>query len=199
MNDANNTDDMNGANDVNDAGQRQAWAIWITGLPGSGKTTIAKKVCEKLKTSVTLKHLQLDRVRKVITPNPRYTDEEREIVYASLAYMAHILVESGICVVIDATANRRKYRDLARELIPHFVEVYVECPLGVCVEREGARDLGYAPTGIYAQAGGGGTVPGVDVTYEEPLNPEIVVRSDLRDADACAEEIAEWVRGGKWA
>lgn len=195
MNDTNNTTDANGANNVNDTGRKEAWAIWITGLPGSGKTTIAKKVFEKLKTSVTLKHLQLDRVRKVITPNPRYTDEEREIVYASLAYMAHILVESGICVVIDATANRRKYRDRARELIPHFVEVYVECPLGVCVTREQARDTGYAPTGIYAQAGAGGTVPGVDVMYEEPLNPEIVVRSDLRGADACADAIVEFVRG----
>ncbi len=177
---------MGGNVQVNDA-----YAIWITGVPGCGKTTIATKVAELLGADVT--HLQLDRVRKVITPTPQYTEEERNIVYASLAYMAHLLVNSGITVIIDATANRRRYRNLARELIPRFIEVYIECPFDVCVQREQSRDAGYAPTKIYAHSGQGGTVPGVDVEYEAPLNPEIVVRSDLMDADSCAHEIVEYV------
>ncbi len=167
-----------------------ACAIWITGLPGSGKTTIAEMVAE----SLGAKHLQLDRVRKVVTPNPDYSDKERGIVYASLAYMAHLLVDSGVSVVIDATANRHKYRDLARELIPRFVEVYVECPIEVCMARERVRGTGYAPARIYAGAGKGGTVPGVDVEYEAPLRPEVVVRSDLVDADVCADQIVRYVR-----
>ncbi|KAF5415995.1 MAG: putative adenylyl-sulfate kinase [Candidatus Methanogaster sp.] len=168
-------------------------AIWITGLPGSGKTTIAEKVAE----SLGAKHLQLDRVRKVITPDPDYSDKERGIVYASLAYMAYLLVDSRVQVVIDATANRREYRDLARKLIPRFVEVYVECPIEVCMERERERDTGYAPARIYAGAGKGGTVPGVDVEYEVPLHPEVVVRSDLMDADGCADQIVRYVRERK--
>jgi len=182
--------------DAKDAGTgTDACAIWITGLPGSGKTTIAEKVAETLGA----KHLQLDRVRKVITPDPDYSDKERGIVYASLAYMAYLLVDSGVSVVIDATANRREYRDLARKLIPRFVEVYVECPIEVCMERERVRDTGYAPARIYAGAGKGGTVPGVDVEYEAPLRPEVVVRSDLMDADGCADQIARYVRERKSA
>jgi adenylylsulfate kinase len=177
--------------DTKDAGTgADACAIWITGLPGSGKTTIAEKVAETLGA----KHLQLDRVRKVITPDPDYSDKERGIVYASLAYMAYLLVDSRVCVVIDATANRREYRDLARKLIPRFIEVYVECPIEVCMERERERDTGYAPARIYAGAGKGGTVPGVDVEYEAPLHPEVVVRSDLMGADGCADQIVKYVR-----
>jgi adenylylsulfate kinase len=178
---------VNGADAGTDA---DACAIWITGLPGSGKTTIAEKVAGALGA----KHLQLDRVRKVVTPNPDYSDKERGIVYASLAYMAYLLVDS-----IDATANRREYRDLARKLIPRFIEVYVECPIEVCMERERVRDTGYAPAKIYAGAGKGGTVPGVDVKYEAPLRPEVVVRSDLMDADGCADQIVRYVRERKSA
>ena len=172
-----------------------AYAIWITGLPGCGKTTIAEKVHKSLcdLQGCSVKHLQLDKIRKVITPNPQYTDEERTIVYASLAYMAHLLVDSGISVIIDATANQRKYRDLARSLIPRFIEVHVKCPLDVCIKRERIRHAEYAPTGIYASAGAGGTVPGVDITYEAPLHPEIVVQSDRTDATACADAIIRYI------
>ena len=168
----------------------RAFAVWITGLPGSGKTSIAKKVCE----SLNAKHLQLDQIRKVITPHPEYTEKERDIVYASLAYMAYLLVDSGINVVIDATANKQRYRDLARTLIPRFVEVYVNCPLEMCIERECIRHAKYSPAHIYASSGKGGTVPGVDVLYEAPMHPEVVVRSDLLNTDTCADVIVEYVR-----
>jgi adenylylsulfate kinase len=111
--------------------------------------------------------------------------------------MAYLLVDSRVSVVIDATANRREYRDLARKLIPRFIEVHVECPIEVCMERERVRDAGYAPVRIYAGAGKGGTVPGVDVEYEAPLHPEAVVRSDLMDADGCADQIVGYVRERK--
>ena len=107
-----------------------AWVVWFTGLPGCGKTTIAERVEALLhENGVNAKTLQLDEIRKVITPHPRYTEEERDIVYASLAYMAKLLAEDRINVIIDATANRRRYRDLARKLIPIFGEVYIRAPL----------------------------------------------------------------------
>jgi len=61
-----------------------AFAVWFTGLPGSGKTVIAARTSALLENEgIPVKILQLDEIRRVLTPNPRYTDEERDIVYAS--------------------------------------------------------------------------------------------------------------------
>ena len=71
-----------------------SWAVWITGLPGSGKTVIARKVrriLEERDVSGSVKVLELDEIRRFITPHPTYSDEERELVYASLVYMAKLL------------------------------------------------------------------------------------------------------------
>jgi adenylylsulfate kinase len=172
------------------------WAIWITGLPGSGKSVIADNVRAILKVQV----LELDEIRKFITPKPSYSDDERDIVYASLVYMAKLLVTSGNSVIIDATANRRRYRDRARAAIRNFAEVYVKCSLDTCMERERDRKAKYAPTGIYKRSNkDGATVPGVNVPYEEPVNPEVVVDSEQMGVNACAEKVVEYIIMQGWS
>jgi adenylylsulfate kinase len=174
------------------------WAIWITGLPGSGKSVIADKVRQILQERV--KVLELDEIRKFITPKPSYSDDERDIVYASLVYMAKLLVASGISVIIDATANRRRYRDRARATIPNFAEVYVKCSLDTCMERERDRKATYAPTGIYKKSENeGATVPGVNVPYEEPLNPEVVEDSEQMSVKECAERVVAFIIKQGWS
>jgi len=172
-----------------------AFAVWFTGLPGSGKTVIASRTSSILREKgIAVKIVQLDEIRRVLTPSPKYTDEERDIVYASLGYMAKLLTECGMNVFIDATANKRKYRDAARRLIPQFAEVFVRCPLSVCMEREDRRKAVYSPEGIYKKSTQkGATVPGVNVPYEEPLNPEIVIDSDKIKPDVSAEKVADAV------
>jgi len=169
-----------------------AWVMWFTGLPGCGKTTIADKVLTILsENGINARILQLDEIRRAITPEPKYTEEERDIVYASLAYMAKLLAEGGVNVIIDATANRRRYRDLARRLIPHFAEVFIRAPLPVCMEREAKRKAKFSPKDIYKKAAGEkAAVPGVNVAYEEPLTPEIEVDTTSMDSDECARAIA---------
>ncbi|MCZ7362701.1 MAG: adenylyl-sulfate kinase, partial [Candidatus Methanoperedens sp.] len=123
-----------------------AFAVWFTGLPGSGKTAIASRTSTLLeKKGIKVKILQLDEIRHVLTPEPKYTDEERDIVYASLAYMAKLLTECGVNVFIDATANRRRYRDAARKIIPDFAEVFIRCPIETCMEREAKRKAVFSP------------------------------------------------------
>lgn len=163
-----------------------SWAIWVTGRPGSGKSVIARAAAAELRTlGEPVQVLELDEVRKAITPQPRYTDGERDVVYRALGYMAALLTEAGVPVIIDATAHRRAWRDLARAAIPHFAEVQLLCPPEVCRERERTRTRGHAPRGIYEQAGKpGATVPGVDVPYETALAPELTI-------DTAAERIPQ--------
>jgi adenylylsulfate kinase len=170
-----------------------AWVVWFTGLPGCGKTTIAKTVKAVLsEKGIEVKILQLDEIRRVVTPNPRYTDEEREIVYASLAYMAKLLAEAGRNVIVDATANRRRYRDLGRRLVPNFAEVYIRADIDTCMAREARRKAEFSPKDIYKKAvHERATVPGINIDYEEPLDPEIDVDSSRMDPEHNAEFIAK--------
>ncbi len=129
--------------------------------------------------------LESDAVRREITPKATYGDAERDIFYAALAYIARLLVEHDVPVIVDATANRRAYRDRARAEIPRFVEVHVRCPLEVCRSRD--------PKGIYRRGANGSApnVPGLTAPYEEPLRPEVVVDGERDAPSVSAQKIVE--------
>ncbi len=173
-----------------------SWAIWITGLPGSGKSALARAAAEELRAQgepVTV--LEMDAVRRVLTPAPAYSDAEREVVYRALVFLAVLLTGQGRPVIVDATAHRRAWRDLARRRIARFAEVQLSCPLDVCREREARRTEGHAPRGIYARAGApGATVPGVDVPYEPALAPDLVARTDVEEIPAAAARVVALAR-----
>lgn len=170
-----------------------SWAIWITGLPGSGKSVIARAATVQLRDQgEPVRLLELDEIRKTLTPRPRYTDAERDVVYRALVYMAVQATEADVPVIIDATAHRRAWRELARAAIARFAEVQIVCPSEICRQREQRRTSRHSPSGIYAWAGQpGATVPGVDVPYEPGLAPELVIDSAAESADAAAARVAE--------
>ena len=172
---------------------REGWCVWATGLPGSGKSTIADLLLEKLKArKINAQSVSIDMLRHAVTPKPTYSEGERDTVYAALVFTAKLLTENGVNVIIDATGNRRRYRDQAREQIPKFVEVYLRCPLDLCVRREAQRKNTYqAPTQIYKKglAGKSRTVPGINVPYEEPTHPELVIDTDKHTPEESAQKI----------
>lgn len=174
-----------------------SWAVWITGPPGSGKTVIARGVeAELAALGQPVTRLELDEIRQCITPSPRYTDRERDVVYRALGYMAVLLVEAGTPVLIDATAHRRAWRDRVRQAIAHFAEVQLVCPLAICQQRERERVSGHAPRGIYQQAGRpGATVPGVDVPYETALAPELLIDTSVCTVAESVEQVVRLVGG----
>jgi len=162
----------------------RAFAVWLTGLPASGKSTVARALAAELAgKGIRAAVLESDAVRREITPLPKYSDEEREAFYATLAYIARVLVLHGVPVIVDATANLRAYRDRARAAIPRFLEVYVRCPLAVCQARD--------PKGIYRRGAEGTSqnVPGVSVPYEPPLLPEGIVDGETEDPATAARRI----------
>lgn len=173
------------------------WAIWLTGMPGSGKSTLARLVARTLlQKHIHAQVLSIEMVREVLTAQPKYTEEERHTVYGALVFVAEMLTHNGVNVIIDATANRRKYRNTARRGIRRFAEIYLKCPLDVCVHREQKRKRKFgAPSDIYlkAKTGASKTVPGAGVPYETPRSPELAVdTSKLRPSES-AEHIVKYV------
>ena len=161
-----------------------SFAVWITGLPASGKSTITSVLRPKIeKMGLPVEVLESDSVRRMLTPTPTYSPEERDLFYRALAVMGSRLVAHGVVVVFDATATRRAYRDFARSLIDRFVEVAVECPLGICMARD--------RKGTYAKgmAGHSMTVPGLQDPYEAPISPDLRIDSIRTPASEAADSI----------
>ena len=167
----------------------QAFAIWITGLPASGKSTIVLALRPQLKAlGLTVDVLESDEVRRTLTPKPTYSPEERDLFYRALAFTGQRLVAHGVTVLFDATASRQAYRDYARGVIPRFIEVAVDCPLEVCMERDrkGTYQKGLRGESI--------TVPGLQTPYEAPMNPELRIDTTIVSADEAAKRICDFVR-----
>ncbi len=153
--------------------RQEGFAVWITGLPASGKSTITRELVKRLnELDVPVVPLESDEMRKILTPEPTYSLEERYRFYWALVLIGERITASGVNVIFDATAGKRAYRDHARALISRFLEVYVDCPLDICRSRD--------PKGIYASAvsGRAATVPGIQIPYEPPVNPEIIVNGE---------------------
>jgi len=127
--------------------------------------------------------LESDLLRQIFTPHPRYDEEERDNFYRQMAYVGVLLTQHGVPVIFDATANRRIYRDRVRQQIAKFLEVYVDCPLTICISRD--------PKGIYraARIGTANAVPGLQAVYEPPQEPDLVVHGDEETPEVAAQRI----------
>ena len=170
-----------------------AFAVWITGLPASGKSTLTAEVEKQLHAlGIKVAVLESDALRRAFSSRTSYDEEDREYFYGSLAFIGRVLTEHGIVVIFDATANRRIYRDRARQQIERFIEVFVDSPLEKCVERD--------PKGIYrsAREGRASHVPGIQDPYEPPLSPELVVRGDRDDPVDAARRVLGVLADKQW-
>jgi len=172
--------------------EEQGFAVWITGIPSSGKSSITRELVVKLKAQgIATAVFESDQMRRILTPAPSYSTDERDRFYGILARIGQVMTQQRINVIFDATANKRLYRDLARELIPRYIEAYLQCPLELCMQRD--------PKGIYRSAQEGQTafVPGLQVPYEPPLHPEITL--DCRQAPAMnADSLVSLLRFRKY-
>lgn len=160
--------------------------MWITGLPASGKSTLSRELQAQLsERGIDAALLESDALRRILSNHPSYDEQDRDAFYRLLAYVGTLLTKHGVPVIFDATANRREYRDRVRQQIDQFLEVYVECPLEVCMARD--------PKAIYSQArqGTATNVPGMQAAYEPPGKPDLLVRGDTERPAAAAARIVE--------
>lgn len=168
--------------------ESQGFAIWISGLPASGKSLLSAALVRRLaERDVRAAVLESDVLRKAFATSSesQYSPQDRAYFYRSMAFIGRILTEHGVPVIFDATANKRAFRDQARQEIPRFIEVYVDTPLEVCMQRD--------PKGIYRKARDGQAtdVPGLQSEYEPPLKPEVVFHGEREDAEVGAKRILE--------
>ena len=163
-----------------------SWAIWITGRPGSGKTTLARSVAQALRDrGVTVQVLELSAVRKAILGGHPETEHERDLVHRALAYTAMALTSAGVPVIVDATAPRRAWREWARTLIPHFAEVQLVCSPEVCMVREQTARWHSASAETTLTA----TLPELALDYELSLRPELTLDTEVHEGWAAVEEV----------
>jgi adenylyl-sulfate kinase len=164
--------------------ENQGWTIWLTGLPASGKTTLARAIQARLRQyGIVAALLDSDTMRTILSPTSDYSAGGRAAFYRQLTDLTAHLTADGVNVIIAATANRRSYRQRAREQLHPFTEVWVRCALDVCRARD--------PKHLYQRADSGmiRDLPGVDAPYEPPEAPDLVVDTDQQTPEAAADAV----------
>lgn len=155
--------------------------VWFTGLPASGKSTLARHVRDRLAATRPCVVLDSDELRDVLGATS-YDRESRAQFYRSLRALASLLAAQGLVVLVAATAPLREHRSFDRST-PRVIEVYLATSLDVCEARD--------PKGLYAAARRHETrtLPGVGEPYEAPLAPTLVASGgeDARAVDALVE------------
>jgi bifunctional enzyme CysN/CysC len=163
---------------------RRALAVWFTGLSCSGKTTISRAVRERLAAQGhQVELLDGDIVRKHLSKGLGFSREDREENIRRIGFVARLLADHGVIVLVAAISPYRDTRDEVRRSIGDFVEVYVNAPLEICEQRD--------DKGLYQQARAGKIrgFTGIDDPYEPPLAPELECRTDRESVEECVEKV----------
>jgi len=165
----------------------RGFTIWLTGLSCSGKTTLAKLIEIGLRDR-GLKRIEIldgDVVRTHFSKGLSYSKEDRDTNIKRIGYVCKLLTRNGVAVISAAISPYREVRDFNRREIGDFIEVYCRCPLEVCVERDAK--------GLYKKALAGEikNYTGIDDPYEEPLNPEVVLKTDKETPEESARKVIQ--------
>jgi adenylylsulfate kinase-like enzyme len=162
--------------------------VWLTGPPGSGKTTLACCLAERLASAgVSVTMLDWAALRAFVFAASWVDEHDEETAHRALAWTAKLLAEAGLVVVIDATAPRRAWRARAREIVGDLLEVQLMCPADVCLDRE--RAARWSPYGGVATA-----TPDLAVEYEYSTNPDLLLDTETRSAWTAAEDLVRFAR-----
>jgi adenylyl-sulfate kinase len=155
--------------------QQQPLVIWFTGLSGAGKSTLAHGITRKLHDSgIHTFHLDGDNLRSGLNSNLGFSEQDRTENIRRAAEVASLMADAGLVVLSSFISPFQKDRELVRKIIgsDRLVEVYVDCPLEICEQRD--------VKGLYKRARSGElkNFTGIDSPYEVPSNPDIHVRTD---------------------
>jgi len=173
---------------TNDTG----FVLWLTGLSGAGKTTVAAKLAPALaERGHRVELLDGDEVRTNLCQELGFSREDRDTNIARIGYVAGKLAKHGVAVLVAAISPYREARDRVRASVDNFVEIHVAAPLTTCAERD--------VKGLYAKALAGQikNFTGVSDPYEPPLHPEVVLHTERTSVDESVEQVLGWLEANE--
>jgi len=149
------------------------FVVWLTGLPGSGKTTIARELAPKLlELGFPVEVLDGDEIRQNLSKGLGFSREDRETHLKRSVYVAKLLSRNRVAVIAAFISPYRNIREYARKETTNFLEVFVKCSVETCARRD--------PKGLYKKASSGQIkdLTGPQDLYEAPLNPDLVIDTE---------------------
>ncbi len=165
--------------------------IWLTGLPGSGKTTVAEKLVAILREKKSkVEMLDGDQVRKWLSPEAGFSKEDRERHLIRVAHVSRLLARNDVIVVASFVSPYRNVRKRIRDIVEEeeglkFLEVFAKCSIDTCIKRD--------PKGLYKKALRGEIkdMTGIDDAFEEPIDPEVIIDTENENPEISASKILE--------
>ncbi|MEA2056632.1 MAG: adenylyl-sulfate kinase [Patescibacteria group bacterium] len=167
---------------------KKGFVLWFTGLSQSGKTTIADKVYKILEErGVKIERLDGDVVRESLTKDLGFTKEDRDKNITRVGFVSKLLSKNGVGVIASFISPYEERRQHLRDTVENFIEVYVSTPIEVCEERDGK--------GLYkkARAGEIKNFTGISDPYEEPENPEILLKPHKDPVELSVDKVIKYL------
>lgn len=169
--------------------EQKGFTLWFTGLPCSGKSAVADRVAEILREhNLKVERLDGDVVRKSLCRDLGFSKKDRDENIRRVAFVAKLLTRNGVAVLTSFISPYREIREEARKEIGDFIEVYVKCPIEVCMSRD--------VKGMYQKAIRGEIkeFTGISDPYEEPLHPELVLETDRETLEESARKVLDYLK-----
>lgn len=169
-------------------GEQNPAVVWFTGLPRSGKTTVAAWVADQLRAQgFRVEHLDGDVIRHVF-PDTGFSRAERDAHVRRVGYLASRLETNGVFVVASFVSPYEDSRQFVRGLCSTFLEIYVATPLEVCEQRDAHC--------LYARARRGeiSNVTGINDPYEPPSRPELVIDTSVLTVEEAGNRVINLLR-----
>jgi len=164
------------------------YTLWFTGLSGAGKTTIAKQLAKELRKHREVFVLDGDDARKFISYDLGHTKYDRDKHITRMAGVCYITTQNNILTIASVISPTQKIRKYARNLIGNFIEIYIDCPLDVCEDRD--------VKGLYAKAREDEEMKmvGINVPYQPPNKPEIHIHTDTESVNQSVQKILKYLK-----
>ena len=165
---------------------QKGFTLWFTGLSGAGKSTLADLIAEELRRrGLRVEILDGDEVRTNLSKGLGFSKEDRDTNIRRIGFVCHLLTRNDVIAIAAAISPYRAIRDEVREMVGQFIEIYVRCPLDICIQRD--------VKGLYKKAIAG-ELPqftGISDPYEEPFHPELVLETDRESPEESAALVIE--------